>query len=81
MISCDQHDSIAIACTFQYPIKLTMKDGRVHQGVALDTKLNENKLECIKVDQNGSEVLIILDSISRMDVCIQNPHFQSVSFE
>ncbi|WP_281559954.1 Rho-binding antiterminator [Thalassomonas sp. RHCl1] len=80
MISCDQHDYIEIVCTFQYPIKLTMKTGIVVECIALDTKLNENRDECIKVDLNGAERLFILDNISVLEVCVDNPHFHTVSF-
>ena len=80
MITCDQHDYIEIACTFQYPIKLTMKNGDELKCVAIDTCLDSNKNECIKVEVNGSTRLVILDDVSKMQACIDNPHFQSVSF-
>ncbi len=80
MITCAQHDYIEIVCTFRYPIKLTMKSGIVIECVPLDTKLNENKVECIKVDLNGDDSLIVLDDISKLEVCVANPHFHVVSF-
>ena len=80
MISCDQYDYIEIVCTFQYPIKVTMKLGDVVECVALDTARNENKEECIKVNLNGADSLIVLDDISVMEVCVENPHFKIVSF-
>lgn len=81
MISCDQHDYIEIACTFRYPIKLTLRSGAVIEGVALDTELDENRNECIKVDVKGTESLIVLKDISVLEVCVDNPHFHSVSFD
>lgn len=80
MISCDQYDYIEIACTFQYPIKLTLKLGEVVNGTALDTIRNDHKDECIKVNVNGVDNLIVLDEISVMEVCVENPHFKVVSF-
>ncbi|MEH6450395.1 MAG: Rho-binding antiterminator [Oleispira sp.] len=80
MITCDQHDYIEIACTFRYPIKITMKQGAIIECIALDTKLNENRSECIKVDIKGDECLLALNEISSLEVCIENPHFQTVSF-
>lgn len=80
MITCDQHDYIEIACTFRYPIKVTMKSGDVIECVALDTQRNENKDECIKVNIEGVESLIVLDGISTMKACVDNPHFDLVSF-
>lgn len=80
MIPCEQHDYIEIACTFQYPVKLTMKTGVVIECVALDTKLNENREECIKVDIKGAESLVVLENISALEVCIDNPRFHTVFF-
>jgi len=80
MISCDQHDLIEIACTFRYALKLTMKSGVVIECVAVDTKLNENRDECMKVNIKGSESLVVLDNISVLEVCVDNPHFRTVSF-
>lgn len=81
MITCDQHDYIEIVCTFRYPIRLTLKSGIEIECIALDTKPNENKAECIKVDLNGDENLVVLDDISKLEVCVDNPHFQLVSFD
>lgn len=81
MISCDLHDYIEIACTFRYLIKLTMKSGSIIEGVALDTVLNASRDECIKVDLKGAEKLLVLDEISRLEACVDNPHFHSISFE
>lgn len=80
MISCEQHDYIEIACMFRYPIKLTMHSGIVIECIAVDTTLNDNKLECIKVDFKEGETLIIIDDIAQLDVCIDNPHFHTISF-
>ena len=80
MISCDQHDYIEIACTFRYPLKLTMKSGVVIECIAVDTKLNENKAECIKVLINGSDSLVVLTDVASLQVCVENPHFQQVIF-
>ncbi|WP_448245684.1 Rho-binding antiterminator [Thalassotalea agariperforans] len=80
MITCEHHDYIEIVCTFNYPIKLTMKSGVMIECIALDTKLNHNKVECIKVAHQECEKLIILDEIATLEVCIANPHFHSIAF-
>ena len=80
MISCDQHDYIEIVCTFQYPIKLTMKSGIVMECVALDTALNENREECIKVNLSGDQLLVVLEDILKLEVCVENPHIKTISF-
>jgi Rho-binding antiterminator len=80
MMSCNEHDYIEIACMYHYPIKLTMKTGEVIAGIALDTQRNDAREECIKVSVAGAESMLVLDNISTLEVCIENPHFQRVSF-
>lgn len=80
MISCDQHDYIEIVCTFRYPVKLIMKSGVVLEGIALDTQFNNNKEECVLVEIDGHPQLIVLDDLSQLDVLVDNPHFQTISF-
>lgn len=50
------------------------------EGIALDIKLNENRSECIKVDDEGTETLVELNEITKLEVRIENPHFTSISF-
>lgn len=76
MISCDQHDYIEIVCIFKYPIKLTLLSGSIIKGIAKDTQLNECREECIKVTLDNLDQLIVLDNISLLEVCIENPHFK-----
>lgn len=81
MISCNDYDYIEIVCMHRYPIKLTMKSGGQLMCVALDTKRNEAKEECIKVGVEGREELVVLTEISELEVCVDNPHFQYISFK
>lgn len=80
MLSCDQHDYIEIVCMFRYPIKLTMKSGEVLECIALDTLLNDNRDECMRVDVHGDQRLVVLTDITKLDVCVDNPHFKTLSF-
>jgi Rho-binding antiterminator len=80
MISCEHHDYIEIACTYKYPIRLTMVCGEVLECTALDTSLNEDRAECIKVDVSGVSRLVVLDDILEMEARVKNPHFNSVKF-
>lgn len=80
MISCDDYDYIEIACTYKYPIRLTMRSGEVLECIALDTSLNESRVECIKVDVSGINRLVVLDNILELEVRVKNPHFDSVKF-
>lgn len=61
--------------------KLTMKTGVEINGIALDTARNDKKQECIKMHVNDTEVLVLLDEISTLEVSVKNPHFQQVTFE
>ena len=80
MISCQHHDYIEIVCAYKYPIKLTMKSGVAVECTALDVCLNEDRVECIKVKERNIDKLIVLDDISILEVCVENPHFDSIVF-
>lgn len=80
MISCNQHDYIEIVCMYHYPVRLAMKSGAVIQGIAQDTQRNDNRDECIKITADGQEHLIVLSELMQLDVCVENPHVNSVVF-
>ncbi|TEW56516.1 transcriptional regulator [Psychromonas sp. RZ22] len=80
MISCHHYDYIEIVCMHQYPIKITTKSDVVIYGIALDTQRNESCEECIKVNINAIEKLVLLDDIVVLEVTVENPHFQIISF-
>ncbi len=81
MISCGQYDYIEIACMYRFPIRLTLRSNDVMEGVALDTQVIENREECIKIESDGVERLVVLNDIAKMEVCVENPHFKVVSFD
>ncbi len=81
MISCEQYDYIEIVCLYHYPIELTMKSGERINGVALDTKRNDQKQECIEVKIDETKQLVILEDISKLTVSVKNPHFSEVTFQ
>ncbi len=81
MISCNHYDYIEIVCLFKYPIEITLKSGQVVVGKAIDTARNHRREECIKLNIENSDVLIVLDSIATLKVVVENPHFDEVSFE
>lgn len=80
MISCNQHDYIEIVCMYNYPIKLTLKSGDIIEGIALDTQCNDQRDECIKIDIEGVEQLLVLEKIKMLEVMMQNPHLHKVTF-
>ncbi|RUO44132.1 transcriptional regulator [Aliidiomarina taiwanensis] len=80
MITCDQHDYVEIACLFQYPVRLHMRAGEAIEGIAVNTCLNEAREECIELNQHGHHRLVALDQVASLEVRVENPHFQQVSF-
>ena len=80
MISCNDYDYFEIACMYQYPVKLTLKNGIVVEGKALDTQRTDAREEGIKVDVAGTDTIIALDDILKMEVTKDNPHFRDISF-
>lgn len=80
MISCELHDYIEIACTFGYPLRLTLKNGEVIEGRATDTQRDAQRNECIALEVDGCIRLLVLDALSEMTALIANPHFSSIRF-
>lgn len=81
MISCGNYDYIEIVCLFNYPIEITLKSAEVITGKALDTSKNSLGEECIKLFTQDSDLLVELDSIAKLKVTMDNPHFQEVTFD
>ncbi|SBT11892.1 Rho-binding antiterminator [Vibrio celticus] len=81
MISCNDYDYIEIVCMHRYPIKLTLKSGEQIECVGLDTQRNDSREECIKVSIQGAEQLVVLTDLSTLEVGVDNPHFQQISFK
>ena len=79
MISCQQYDYIEIACMYRFPLKITLKDGSIVEGKALDTARDDDGHECLKIAMDEEKKLIILDEIALLEAMSTNPHFQSVS--
>lgn len=80
MLSCTQHDMIEIACMYRFPVKLTLKSGSVISGTSVDTRHNEHQQECMVLEADGVETLVVLEDIAKMQAGIKNPHFQEISF-
>lgn len=80
MISCSDYDYIEIVCLFNYPIQLKLKNGDIITGTALDTTRNDAREECIKLSVAGKDTLVVLDSIAKLRVTVDNPHFVEVVF-
>ena len=89
MISCNEYDAIEIVCMHHYPIKISTKNNQIIECIALDTKKNNKREECIQVKlknafdkiETDNIQLIVLDDITMLTVSIENPHFQSITFK
>ncbi|EQM40237.1 modulator of Rho-dependent transcription termination family protein [Vibrio parahaemolyticus NIHCB0757] len=57
-----------------------MKSGSIICGKALDTARNQANEECIKLETERAELLVVLDSVIKLKVSVSNPHFQEVTF-
>lgn len=81
MISCEHHDYIEIVCLYNYRVRLILDSGAELEGAAVDTGRNQSNEECIKIRVGNADNLVVLDSIKTMEVPVENPHFNSVTFK
>ncbi|MDN2663065.1 Rho-binding antiterminator [Psychromonas sp. 14N.309.X.WAT.B.A12] len=80
MLTCHQYDYVEIVCMYHYPLQITLKSGLIVEGVAIDTLKDEQKQECIKLENNGQELIIALDNMTSLTVMVKNPHLKELSF-
>lgn len=80
MISCEQFDYIELVCMFQYPVQLVLNDGSVVEGVAKDTARNDAGEECIVLEVDSIQQLLVLHRVEKLKVLVKNPHFDEVEF-
>lgn len=81
MISCNLHDTIEIVCMYRYPVLLTLKSGEEVTGTAVDTGINAERQEYIKIAVDDRERAVLLETVSSMQVTTENPHINKVCFE
>ncbi|BEU03639.1 hypothetical protein OAG1_24390 [Agarivorans sp. OAG1] len=65
---------------FRYSVKLLLRDATVLEGIAVDTCTNQQKQECIKLQQEEGERLVLLDSLKQLQVLSDNSRFTLVDF-
>ncbi len=80
MINCDQHDYIELVCMHRFPVTLTTKSNSIIEGVAVDTSRNDSGDECLKLEANGAEKLVVLSELKKLEVNEENPHVSVVNF-
>jgi Rho-binding antiterminator len=80
MISCQQYDYIEVVCLYHYPLSIELRTGETVKGIAVNTVRNEQRNECIELNQEGGTIKVVLDNIARLTVTVQNPHIDKLSF-
>lgn len=78
-ISCELHDYIEIACMQGYRVRLTLKDGRIIEGKAVDVFTTPEKREFLLLD-NGQKQQVELNQLVRMTPLTPNASFKEVLF-
>lgn len=81
MIDCANYDYIEIACMHQYWVTLTLRNQSSLTGVAIDTLINQNKKECIKLLSEDQYIEVVLDHIATLTAVSKNPHFSQIIFK
>ncbi|OZB42662.1 MAG: transcriptional regulator [Alishewanella sp. 34-51-39] len=80
MLDCDKHDYIEIVCLYRYPLLLTLHNGDMLSGTAIDTRYNTARQECLLLQQQSTQQLLPLSQIRQLKVTIDNPHLQQLIF-
>ncbi|BDR15478.1 Rho-binding antiterminator [Vibrio sp. STUT-A11] len=81
MVTCNQYDFIEIACMFQLPVEITLKNGESHQGRAFDTGFDMLRQECLFLDVDGEHIAFPTELLLTMRALKANPHFTEVTFD
>jgi len=79
-ISCSLYDHIEIACLYKYEIEIHTINEDVFRGIAIDTKLNDEKKECIVITSENINKLILLEDIKKLKVLTKNAKFSEIVF-
>lgn len=80
-ISCSLYDYIEIVCLYKYTIEIHTTNKDIFIGTAIDTKLNNEKKECIVIRREDSKELVILEDIKELKVLTKNAKFKKIDFK
>lgn len=78
-ISCELHDYLEIACLYGYQIRLTLKNGQLVEGKAIDTLTSTDKREYLVIE-NEQKQPIETREIQNLQVLTPNAKFSEVVF-
>jgi len=79
VISCELHDFVEVACMYGYQLKLTLKNGEVVEGKAVDI-LSIDQQELLDIDDNGEKKQIDLMTLAKMEILTPSAKFSQVVF-
>ena len=79
-ISCELHDYVEVVCMYGYQLKLTLKDGQIVEGKAIDITNSPEKREYLMID-SGTQQQIDLTELAKMEVLTPNARFSQVNFD
>jgi Rho-binding antiterminator len=80
-ISCSLYDYIEIVCLYKYEIEIHTIYEDIFVGIAIDTKLNDEKKECIVITNKNINKHIILEDIKELKVLTKNAKFSEINFK
>ncbi|MCQ8179706.1 Rho-binding antiterminator [Methylomonas sp. SURF-1] len=75
-IACNLHDYLEIACIYGYRVKLTLTDGSVVAGKAVDTVTTADKREYLQLDTERVET----NRLAKLEVLTPGAKFKEVLF-
>jgi Rho-binding antiterminator len=78
-ISCELHGYLEIACLYGYRVKLTLKDRKTIEGLAINIITTAEKREFLLIENEGIHK-IDLNQLSKMKVLTPNAKFSEVIF-
>ena len=79
-IDCNLYDYIEIACMYRYPVRVATSDGAIVTGLAIDTVIDNDKAEYLKLDVDGAQRLVRLDRLAALEPLAANAKFGKIRF-
>jgi Rho-binding antiterminator len=76
---CELHDYLEIACLYGYRVKLTLKDRKTIEGLAINMITTDERREFLLIENKGIHE-IDLNQLSQMKVLTPNAKFSDVTF-
>lgn len=85
MLKCSDYDHLELICLYKYPVELSLKpSSTTHdntiQGTATDIAYNDDRKECIKIVDDETSHLVVIEDITRLKVTVENPHVRELIF-